>query len=87
LTNEIEKYCEQIAPRFMTYWSRTEPGSAVSDTAPSGVHPTRRPLPCHAAVTGIEEANDAASKLAYRLLHKNAEKVQADLDEYLEGGE
>lgn len=44
-------------------------------------------LPCHASVTGIEEANDAASKLAYRLLHKNAEKVQADLDEYLEGGE
>ena len=43
-------------------------------------------LPCHASAAGIEEASDAASRLAYQLLHKNAERVQADLDEYLEGG-
>ena len=43
-------------------------------------------LPCAPTVQDIEDASDAASALAYRLMHKNALRVQKDLEGYLEEG-
>ena len=43
-------------------------------------------LPCVPTAQDVEDASDAASELAYKLMHKNALRVQEDLEGYLEGG-
>lgn len=43
-------------------------------------------VPCAATAAAIEEAGDACSRLAYKIMHDNASRVQEDLGEYLEGG-